>query len=72
MIFQEIGKICIYLGIVLILLGILLQFGGKFLPLGRLPGDFQWESGNFSVHFPIVTCILLSVLLTILANLFLR
>ena len=51
MIFQDIGKICIYLGIVLILLGILLHFGGKFLPLGRLPGDFQWESGNFPCIF---------------------
>jgi hypothetical protein len=40
--------------------------------IGRLPGDIHIERRNFSIHFPIVTSLLLSVILTILLNLFLR
>jgi hypothetical protein len=72
MIFHDIGKLLIYLGLFLIIIGLLFYFGGKFLPLGRLPGDFNWETSNISVHFPVVSCILISIILTILANLFLR
>jgi hypothetical protein len=38
--------------------------------LGQLPGDINYSKGNFSFHFPIVTCILLSIILTVLTRLF--
>jgi len=70
--FNDIGKNLIYLGLILIVLGLVVHFGGKFFPFGRLPGDFHWENANFSVHFPLVTCIVISIVLTILVNLFWR
>jgi hypothetical protein len=42
------------------------------LPLGRLPGDIRFQSGNVTVFIPLVTMILVSVVLTILVNVFLR
>lgn len=70
MFFNDIGKTLVYIGIVLVVVGLILHFGGKFLPLGRLPGDFKWESGGNSVYFPMGTCIVLSIVLSVLANLF--
>jgi hypothetical protein len=64
---RETGRLLIVLGIVLAGLGALLAFGGK-LPfrLGRLPGDIAHQGRNGSFYFPIVTCILLSVVLSLL------
>lgn len=69
--FQEMGKGLIFLGAVLLAAGVFLYFGGGAL-LQRLPGDFKWEGKNVTVYFPLATSLLLSVLLTILANLFFR
>jgi Protein of unknown function (DUF2905) len=65
--FRETGKILIAVGIVLAGVGALLAFGGK-LPfrLGRLPGDIVYQGRNGSFYFPAVTCILLSVVLSLL------
>ena len=54
-------------GGVLVLVGLLLSFGSR-LPfrLGRLPGDIVYEGKNSTFYFPIVTCILLSVALTVM------
>lgn len=41
----DMGKILIYIGIALVIIGLLIHFGGKLLPLGKLPFDFKWE-GN--------------------------
>jgi Protein of unknown function (DUF2905) len=64
---RETGKILIVAGIALAGLGALLTFGGK-LPfrLGRLPGDIVYQGRNGSFYFPVVTCILLSVVLSLL------
>lgn len=70
--FDSLGKTLIYLGIILVIVGIVLHYGGKFFSLGRLPGDIHWEKGNFSFHFPIVTSLILSILLTVILNLFTR
>ncbi|MEO5970839.1 MAG: DUF2905 domain-containing protein [Bdellovibrionia bacterium] len=59
---NPIAKILILSGLVLIVLGLFWQFGGKTLPLGRLPGDIAIEKENFKFFFPIATCILLSIL----------
>jgi hypothetical protein len=45
---------------------------GKVPFLGKLPGDIHIEKPGFSFHFPVITCLLLSLVLTIIINLFLR
>jgi hypothetical protein len=61
------AKLLIGAGVVLIVLGILVAWG---VPLGRLPGDISVRRGNVSFYFPIVTCIVLSVVLTLLFRFF--
>lgn len=63
------GKALIGMGIFVVLIGALLLGAAKLnLPLGRLPGDFAWrgKSGNSSFYFPLATCLLVSILLTVL------
>jgi hypothetical protein len=67
-----IGKLLITAGVVLFLAGLLIQFlhlFPNFTP-GRLPGDFRFRRGGFSFYFPATTCILLSVLLTLVMYIF--
>jgi hypothetical protein len=59
------------LGVLMAVVGLLMVLGGK-IGLGRLPGDIAIRRGNTSFYFPIVTSIVISVVLTILANVFLR
>lgn len=54
----------------LLLAGALL-FLAQRLGLGRLPGDFSWQGKNFSFHFPLATSLLVSIVLTVLINLWL-
>jgi hypothetical protein len=63
---QVMGKFLIAAGVVLIVLGLL----SYALPLFRLPGDIRYEGENFKIYFPIVTCIIISIILTILFNFF--
>ena len=62
-------KILIILGIVILVIGLLYPYIKK-LGLGQLPGDVIFKSGNSTFLFPVVTCILISVVLTIIFNLF--
>ena len=68
---REIGRLLIVLGGVLLLAGLALTFFGR-MGLGRLPGDFVYRRGNFSVYFPLMTSILLSIVLSLLLWLFRR
>lgn len=68
---EYLAKIVIILGIGMIIFGALLFFGGR-LGLGRLPGDIYMKKGNFTFYFPIVTCILASIIMTIIFNFFRR
>jgi len=61
---ESFGRVFIMIGIFLIILGILLLVGGKF-GIGKLPGDIYYKKGNFTFYFPIVTCILLSIILSL-------
>lgn len=70
--FDSFGKTLMLIGLILLVVGATLHFGGKFTALGRLPGDIRIEGKNFSFYFPIVTSILLSVILTIVLNIFTR
>ena len=54
------------------ILGILIHFGGKLLPLGKLPFDFKWEGNNWGVYFPLGSSILISIILTLILNLLFR
>jgi hypothetical protein len=63
---NPIAKLLIIGGIVMIIVGLLWSVGGKFFNLGKLPGDIAIEKGNVKVYFPIVTCIVISVLLSII------
>jgi len=63
----DLGRIFISLGLLLVIVGVvILGLNRLHLPLGRLPGDFNWRGKGWSVSFPLATSILLSVLLTVL------
>jgi hypothetical protein len=64
---REVGKMLLFLGGALVVIGALLYFGGR-LPfrLGRLPGDLVWRGEHTTLYFPIVTCIVLSLGLSLL------
>jgi hypothetical protein len=68
----SVGKLLIFLGLVLIVLGGLLVLVTKVPWLGRLPGDFFYRGEKFSLYFPLATSILISLLLTLLFALFRR
>ena len=63
---NDLGKILIYLGGAVVVIGVLLLLLGKTgMPVGRLPGDVVYRGKNTTVYFPIVTCIVLSVVLSV-------
>ena len=66
----EIGKLLVFIGAGLVLVGALLWSGVGKGWFGQLPGDLNYSKGNFSFHFPIVTCIILSIVLTLLMRFF--
>jgi hypothetical protein len=68
--FDSFGKTLMIFGAVLLLVGAVLHFGGKISWLGKLPGDIHVEKENFSFYFPVVTCIVISIILTVVFNLF--
>lgn len=68
----QIGKMLILLGVVLIVLGGLVIVVSKFTGLGHLPGDIFIKSENGSFYFPIVSCIIISIVLSLILNLFNR
>jgi len=68
---REVGRALLVLGALLVLISALLYFGGKLpLRLGRLPGDIVHRGEHTTFYFPIVTCLLLSVALSLLLWLF--
>lgn len=67
----ELGRILLIVGILLVVVGGLAVLGVR-LPFGRLPGDIAVEGERGGFYFPIVTMIIVSVVLTVLFNLFLR
>ncbi len=69
---RDLGRVLVVFGGVIAILGLVLWsgFGGSWL--GRLPGDIRIERGSSSFYFPIVTCILVSVVLTLIMSLFRR
>jgi len=64
-----IGKMLVVLGLALAALGGLLWLGGKLPWFGRLPGDIRIDREHFKLYFPLTTCVIISVLLTLLFRL---
>lgn len=62
---NQFPKFLIVTGVILVVIGLLWQVGGRWLHLGRLPGDIVIEKENFRFYFPVVTSILLSVVLSL-------
>lgn len=64
----QIGRSLIVVGIILVVVGLVLTYTDlfSFLRLGRLPGDISIRRPNFRLYFPITTCILISLVLTII------
>jgi uncharacterized protein YybS (DUF2232 family) len=67
---NELGKYLVIMGLLIAAVGVLLWSGVGKGWLGRLPGDINYTKGNFSFHFPFVTCLIVSVVLTLLLWLF--
>lgn len=64
----QFGRLLVVAGVVLVAAGLLLMTGSRtgFFRLGRLPGDIAYKGRNVSFYFPIVTCVLLSVVITLI------
>lgn len=68
----EIGKLLVVVGGFIVIVGLVLTLGLRIPLLGRLPGDISIDRGNVHFYFPIVTCLLLSLVLTLVLSLFFR
>lgn len=69
---EQLGKALVAIGAVLVVAGLVLWKTGGLGGLGRLPGDIFLQKGNSSFYFPIVTCVLVSLVLSLLSWLFRR
>ncbi len=69
---NELGKMLFVLGVLVALAGLILWTGFGKGWLGRLPGDVRYSRGNFTFYLPLVTCILMSLFLTLILWLFRR
>ena len=67
---RELGKIFLVVGVVVMLVGLMMWSGFAPKWLGRLPGDIRIEREHSSFYFPIVTCIVVSIVLSLLFSLF--
>ena len=64
------GKLLIIAGLLIALVGVVITFGPKVPYLGKLPGDFHIKRDNFSFYFPLTSCLLISLLVSLLLWLF--
>jgi hypothetical protein len=71
MIGPELGRVLLIIGVLLVIVGGLAVLGVR-LPFGRLPGDIAIEGERGGFYFPIVTMLIISIVLTVIINLFIR
>lgn len=67
---MEIGKIIMKAGVFLTVTGFIIYFGGRYVNFGHLFGDFSYEGDNFRFYFPLASSIIISIVLTVIINLF--
>lgn len=64
----DVGRVLIGIGLIIAAVGAVILVAGKAgLPLGRLPGDFTWRGKHTTVYFPLMTCVAISVVLSLVA-----
>ena len=63
------GRSLVVVGLVIAAIGLVVMAG---LPLGRLPGDIIWRRGQTTVYLPVVTCLVISVVLSLIMTIFRR
>lgn len=68
----EWGKTLITIGIILVILGLIFSAAGKIPWLGSLPGDFTIQRERYTFYFPLTTCILISVIISLVLYFFRR
>lgn len=66
------GRMVLMLGLLVAAVGVFMVLAGRVPFLGRLPGDVAVQRGNWSFYFPIATSILISLVLTVVLNVFMR
>jgi hypothetical protein len=69
---SNLGRLLVVGGVLLVAVGVVVLLAGKVPFLGRLPGDIVYHKGGTTFYFPLVTCLLLSLVLSLLLNLFRR
>jgi hypothetical protein len=69
---SNLGRLLVVGGVLLAAVGVVVLLAGKVPFLGRLPGDIVYHKGGTTFYFPLVTCLLLSLALSLLLNLFRR
>jgi hypothetical protein len=67
---SDLGRFLIIIGVLLVIVGAVLVLAPKIPWLGKLPGDISFKRGNVSFYFPLGTCILISIILTLIMYLF--
>jgi hypothetical protein len=68
---MQLGRTLITLGLVIAAVGVLITVGHK-LGITRLPGDFVWRRGHTTVYVPLASCVVISLVLSLLLSLFRR
>ncbi len=66
----DMGKWLIVVGLTIAAVGVVLSFAGKFPWLGKLPGDIYMKRDNFTFYFPLASCILISLIISLILWLF--
>ncbi len=62
----DFGKLLIFIGLLLVVIGIVFIVGNKIPFIGKLPGDIAIERQNFNFYFPLTTCIIISIILSLI------
>ena len=69
---SPLGRLLIIIGIICLTAGIVITLLGRFIHLGKLPGDILVNGEHGTFYFPLVSCLLISIILSVLLNLFHR
>jgi len=67
---RDMGLLLVALGVFILVAGIIMLLGGHLGPFGRLPGDIRVVRNGLTIYFPITTCILISIVLTLILSMF--
>jgi hypothetical protein len=68
----DLGKILIFFGLLLFVVGVIFSMGGRIPWLGHLPGDIIIQRERFTFYFPLATCLLISAILSLVVYFFRR